>query len=213
MPRFLVYALIFTAGVACGVALTVDRDPIGNPGSTSVSPTEDSVARANVQPLEQLAYSNTEIGLEDIQDTVSGVPSTETMADIATNDRLVQEIPDYYRATIGPVPQHVTFGERYRVFEIESIDEPWAYAMEAGINDLIANHGPASGEVFEFVQCRYSYCALAGYTHDGQEPRGTSVIGQLSKQPWWQGSRAHLGNYTDENGRTSFVLLIPRFED
>ena len=213
MPRFLVYAMIFSAGAACGVALTVHRDPIGTPGATSVSPTEESEAQANVRPLEQSAYSSTVDDLEDTQDTVSGVPSTETMADIATNNRLVPQIPGYYRATIGPVPQHVTFGERYRVFETESIDEPWAFAMEAGINDLIANHGPGSGEVVEFVQCRYSYCALAGYTHDGQEPRGASAIGQLSKQPWWQGSRAMFVNYTDENGRTSFVVLIPRFED
>ncbi len=213
MSRFLVYALIFSAGVACGVALTVYKYPDNGPGLSPGPSADVAELSAHEQPPEDEALSIANGRQEDRQEVISGALSTEVRTASATADLVHPEIPESYRATIGPVVQHVSFGEKYQDFEEEPIDEPWAIAMETGINDFIAIHGPASGEVFEFVQCRSSHCVLAGYTLAGQEPRGASVIGQLSDQPWWQGAREASSTYSSGNDRTSFVILIPRFED
>ena len=122
-------------------------------------------------------------------------------------------IPESYRETIGPVVRSISFGERIQDFEAEPVDVSWAQAMEIGINDFIASHGPEYGEVFEFVQCRSSSCVLAGYTIPGYESQGASVIGTLRRQPWWQASGRASSTHRDGEGRISFVTIIRRYDE
>lgn len=150
---------------------------------------------------------------DGVVDTIAEPTSTLTPRAIAPSGQVKPEIPESYREIIGPVVQDISFGQRFRDFEAEPIDDSWAHAMEAGINNFVAVHGPGSGEVFEFVQCRSSNCVLAGYTIHGQEPHGASVIGELGRQPWWQGGQAASSTYGSGDNRTSFVVLIPRFDE
>lgn len=165
-------------------------------------PTEKSELEANVQRDLDVAVA-----------TTAESSSTMTPNLISKSSQSAPEIPESYRETIGPAVQHISFGERYRKFEAEPVDDSWAQAMEIGISDFVAIHGPESGEVFEFFQCRSSSCVLAGYKRPGQVTHDASVVGELSRQPWWQGSQKSSATYLDRDGRMSFVVLIPRFDE
>lgn len=213
MSRYSTHILIFLAGLICGCALmaltasTVDLGRVVAPRSERA----DALPAPLLEDIEQ--GTNIQQHVDRSLDTTTEQLSTPPPAPIARHEEVSLEIPESYRATIGPVVQHISFGEKYRDFEAEPIDGSWAYAMESGISDFIAIHGPESGEVFEFVQCRSSNCVLAGYTLLGREPSGASVIGQLSRQPWWQGGQKASSTHNSGEDRTSFVVLIPRIDE
>ena len=61
-------------------------------------------------------------------DTTTEQLLTPPPAPIARHQEVSLGILESYRATIGPVVQHISFGEKYRDFEAEPIDGSWAYA-------------------------------------------------------------------------------------
>lgn len=202
MTSFIRYLTCFIVGVICGVyfmSLNQSDEPIL------------SLAEEGPPPAEAVATHPS----ESQASVGEAVDSTPSGPDVAYFDELptTPTIPDAYRKALGPVVRHKSFGERYEEFEAEPIDGAWAQAMEYGINDFIAVHGPSSNEVFDFIQCRSSSCVLAGYTDLGREPNGASIIGDLSRQSWWQGGgRASSTNSVDGSRRT-FVIFIARYND
>lgn len=120
------------------------------------------------------------------------------------------QIPEQYRQTIGPVVQPPTFGERFKAFEDEPVDVPWARAMETGLNDFIAVQGPQNSSVVEFIQCRSTACVIAGYSIPNQEGLDASILGDLRKQSWWEGGRTSSTHLGRDDGTRSFVIMIDR---
>jgi len=99
-------------------------------------------------------------------------------------------MPSHYKEMIGPVrPRQVAFSERHANFASEPRNEPWAFAMETGINDFIAKLDPPLGLVVEYVECRARTCEIAGYRTGGDSDDGRA-LNHLVQQPWWQGGNA-----------------------
>jgi len=201
MPLAFRYILVFLAGVICGAALlnSLASPDAGAPGEARNAVTT-AVDLAPPQPAEAVPE-------KAVPDPLS------TAIDEMVSGYETQSIPDAYRNSIGPIVRRPTFGEIYRKFESEPVDEPWAWAMEHGLNDFIAVHGPRSGEVFDFVQCRSSYCVVAGYKLDSMEASGASIISELTSQSWWQGGASAYSSSSSEQDRRRFVVLLPGYED
>ena len=125
-------------------------------------------------------------------------------------DQRSPQIPEQYRQTIGPVVRPPTFGERFRAFEAEPVDVPWAQAMETGLNDFMAVQGPQSSSVIEFIQCRSTACVIAGYSIPTQEGLDASILGDLRKQSWWEGGHTSSTRLSRDDGSISFVILLDR---
>lgn len=120
-------------------------------------------------------------------------------------------IPRIYREIIGPV-YHLgpTLPELHAMFEREPRDETWAYAMEAGINDYIANRWAGDGTVVEYVECRSQHCEIAGYVHDGYENKSASILGAIRKEGWWQGGNSTHSTGGNIDGLNRFVIILNR---
>ena len=183
------------------------------PQPTAALPSEESKPTVALSSEEVSQYPYDQRDSEVKEASESRISPIELSDSLPSAQYDAPIIPESYRQTIGPVVRHISFGERYQEFEAEPIDISWAQAMEAGIHDFIANHGPKYGEVFEFVQCRSLSCVLAGYTIPGHEVQGASVIGTLSRQPWWQASRKASSTHSSAEGRTTFVTIIPRYDE
>jgi hypothetical protein len=195
------YVLSFVAGMACGGFLvSVNKSGVPTTVSDALPPEEVATVALGQTDLEGSTYH------------ANGSPPSDRGAASLDVSIPAPVIPGSYRDTIGPIVAHKSYGEQYRDFEAEPIDGSWAQAMEIGINDFIAIHGPSSNEVFEFVQCRSSNCVLAGYKDPSQEPQGASIIGDLSRQPWWQGGGSASSTNTIKDGRRSFVIFISRYD-
>lgn len=213
MSHFSNHILIFLAGLVCGGILTAITILAVDPNELEIPPSDRADTPAVRLSEEANVGQYYQRDPSDVLDTEAIASPKKAPAAITMSGQAIPEIPESYRETIGPAVEHISFGERFRDFEAEPIDESWAYAMEMGINDFVAAHGPESGEVFEFVQCRSSNCVLAGYTLHGQEPQGASVIGELGKQPWWQGGQEASSTFRGGEDRISFVIFIPRFTE
>ena len=196
------HAIPFAAGLICG-GLLVSTFHAANQGSSSSVELVDEVP-ALEKPKPAVSVHVEEQSTQP-NETVETATSALKQSGVA--------IPESYRRTIGPVVQPPTFGERFKAFEAEPIDGPWAQAMEAGMNNFVAAHGPDYGSVIEFIQCRTSICVIAGYTIPNHEGLSASIIGELRKQSWWQGGNSSSSNLGSEDGRTSFVILIDRYVD
>ena len=195
------YTLVFLAGITCGAILT----------SIVISRIENEALQTH-PPADSVAEQTPPAETGDAHDSSNMVQAPPHVASQYDGDASAK-IPDNYRDTIGPASRQPTFAEQYQQFEAEPIDGSWAAAMENGLNNYTAVHGPASGEVFEFVQCRSSYCVVAGYKIEGDERTGASIIGDLARQPWWQGAASAYSSWGREDDQQRFVVLLPRYED
>lgn len=118
------------------------------------------------------------------------------------------KMPHTYKEMIGPlVPSRTTFSERHENFASEPRDEPWAVAMETGINDYLATAGAKYGMVFEYVECRTRTCEVAGYIVD-EQASSRFDFHDLVKQSWWQGGRATSSIGPTINGTKHFVIIF-----
>jgi len=149
--------------------------------------------------------------LESVSHQKSGIstnPAGPTNSPDAVVEKLESKpkIPLMYRQAIGPVRRTYSFGESYILFETEPVDEAWAYGMEAGISDYLSRLGPDSGAVFEFVQCRSTACAIAGYVVEGGRDQTAMMVDRMRHEPWWDAG----GTSKSIGGEEQFVILLSR---
>jgi hypothetical protein len=72
-------------------------------------------------------------------------------------------LPQEYRTLVEPGPPGpITLADWYSAFVAEPRDDAWAIPVEAGIDEVIAVSG-VQGIHAEYVACRSSRCAVAGY--------------------------------------------------
>ncbi len=132
-----------------------------------------------------------------------------------SNDSMGRAIPDVYSSMVKPRPrpEKLTTPELYESFEGDSRDESWAYPMELGINQYIAERGGVYGAAFEYVECRSRYCTIAGVVHGGGQETVNEFMAEMTQSGWWQtyGGRSTVGSRNDTEYR--FVSIIPRAEE
>ncbi len=194
------HAIPFAAGLICGGLLVSEFQ-------TPVQRTSPNVKMAEEIPT--LENQKIEFPIQSVEVPTARNAEIESAPNTPTQSN--STIPDWYRETIGPAVQPPTFGEKFKDFEAEPIDVPWAEAMEVGMNNFVAARGPDYGSVIEFIQCRTSKCVLAGYTIPNHEGLSASIIGELRRQSWWQGGGSSSSNLSTGDDRTSFVILIDRY--
>ena len=122
------------------------------------------------------------------------------------------DFPEAYRSMVRPRVTGANLRAQFALFESEPRDEPWAQAMEAGMNTYLAAFGPDTGTVFEFVRCRSSLCVLAGYVVEGHKLQSSNMMGEMIKQGWWDGGHASQMTGRKVGEHDSFVIILPRYD-
>ena len=197
--------LMFMAGLISGALLMVFFDlSADHAGNTAVS--------NNGAVQQQLAEDRSRAVPVDIVESPSRSESASYSDDdviyFLPIDHSDISMPTRYKEMIGPLePSRITFSERHASFAVEPRDEPWAVAMETGINDYLAAAGPGDGMVFEYVECRTRTCEVAGYIVDEQAARGFDTD-DLVEQSWWQGGRATSSIGPKIDGTKHFVIIF-----
>jgi hypothetical protein len=119
-------------------------------------------------------------------------------------------LPAVYLDLLGPpaaTPNAPHPGEIYGRFAREARDEPWALAMEAGIEDWATRVPEHGGLDIDFAECRTRLCVIAGHTPNGD----TTALSQLPNEGWWQAStRNDLRIRSMHNDSADFVLFVRR---
>lgn len=196
---------IFVIGIVIGIStmLVLDR-PVAS-SSVAIQKVESSEPKA-VAPF---------VKTETDEEPVDNGSTSEEIAPPG-NPSLVDDpirIPSAYGALVGPVPPpRLSTAEIHALFEKEPRDEPWAFAMEAGIHEHIANFGAGKGTVVEYVECRSQYCEIAGYADKGQSA-DTGFYLAMTESGWWQasGGSHHVSGRRD--GIDRFVMIFLRYRE
>lgn len=207
------YLGTFTIGVAIGVltVLVLDR-PIT--GLDKAMHTMSTSSRTNELLESKVATQSVATQSDDAYVDAGPMPEDENIASTGASAlvNVPVRIPSVYRDLVGPIPPpRLSSAEIHALFEREPRDEPWAYAMEAGINDHIANFGAGQGTVVEYVECRSRYCEIAGFGKEGYEQGFSKTLSDIARSGWWQaaGTTHHIGEGVD--GLNRFVIIIGRY--
>jgi hypothetical protein len=191
---------LFGAGTVFGAALMFafgSRDESNRVASIAQVP----IAAEELSPSSPVETSSQSIAHED---PLSAAPNASGPM---TSRVYESRLPQQYQEMIDSVrPRRLTFRERHIRFAQELRDEPWAFAMEAGITDFYAARAPSLGAVIESIECRAENCEVAGYLADGTEHISSNLY-EFTSEPWWQGSDATSVHEFEADGRDSFVLL------
>lgn len=200
--RFADVAITFAAGLTIGYLISV----VDKGGSNA--------------PLEQVSNVSTpatppEVESAQVTSTESAEASCpEVTRDIQQADFVTQEpMPRVYRDMIGPLTEQTAASEPYDLyaaFAREGRDEPWAVAMESGIANWSAGRNPSAEAVIDYVECRSSFCVVAGHSSTGS----TGFLGTMRDEGWWQAT----GDLTDIvhsglDGSAEFLLFVSRYAD
>jgi hypothetical protein len=128
---------------------------------------------------------------------------------------LGRRLPEIYSAMVKPrpLPEKLTVQELYEKFSDDTRDDSWAYPMELGINEHIAQHGNELGVAFEFVECKSRYCTIAGVAYEGSQSEVNKFVADMTQGGWWQttGENHTAAFGTDTEYR--FVSIFPRTND
>ena len=116
-------------------------------------------------------------------------------------------LPEIYDEHIYRRKRQISFLDIHEIFKSEARDEPWALAMESGINHSIANSGSGEWAVVEYVECRSRICEIAGYMHD-DENHARDLIADFLKSGAWSGTPStHSTRFSDKDLKR-FITII-----
>jgi len=205
---------IFVVGTAIGVSIMlVLEGPSTDPAKAIDAITTSAKTRELPEPNAELRA----VTLDSIDGTVGNGPTPGDLATALSADAAVVDspirIPSRYRDLVGPLPgDQPSSSELHALFENEPRDEPWAYAMETGINDHIATYGAGEATVVEYVECRSRFCEIGGFESGDNAGGFSSTYGDMRRSGWWQaegGSNYILGGQAE--GGSRFVIIISRY--
>jgi len=138
--------------------------------------------------------------------------SNRNRADSQTATSSNVRIPEQYLSMvkIDPLPAALTTQEQFNVFSEDARDESWAYPMEEGINQYIAQQGAEINTLLEYVECRSRFCTIAGVVTDGGQANVNRLLSGITQSGWWQthGGASTVGSSSDSGYR--FVTVFPR---
>lgn len=121
-------------------------------------------------------------------------------------------IPDVYEDHIGPQQREVSFADIHHVFKNEPRDEPWAAAMESGINHYLANSGSGDWAVVEYLECRSRICEVAGYK-TGSENHPSELVEEFMSSGIWHGEPGiHTSRFGDHRLKR-FIIIISGYSN
>lgn len=197
--------LVFIAGLLAGGILILAVDLHSeHPANTAVAPRDESESQRDAEQ----SHTESAEEVETPRPSEGSGNAGEHVIRFPPIDHGDIELPSSYKEMIGPLEtRRPTFSERHQRFANEPRDEPWAAAMEAGINDYLATLGAERGMVFEYVECQTKTCEVAGYVVDEKYGSG-GVPDELLEQPWWQGGMARSSRHFDIGGVRYFVTII-----
>ena len=116
-------------------------------------------------------------------------------------------LPDIYEQHINPPQRSIRFADFHEIFKNEPRDEPWAAAMEAGLNHSIANSSSSEFVVIEYLECRSRMCEIAGYLRN-EEVHPRDLITDFERSGVWPGRfSTHTSRFSDA-GAKRFVAII-----
>ena len=206
---------LFAVGVVIGVsiALLFGKPHSGSDKVTDSAPTSSWInelleSQDSAQPA--VTDSNDE---PHVAEPISEDESNVSVSGTTMVDNPVR-IPSVYKALVGPIPPpRLDSAEVHALFAKEPRDEPWAYAMEAGINNHIANFGAGDGVVVEYVECRSRYCEIAGFTQEDNKHNFSYTLEDIRRSGWWQaaGGSHYFGGQHD--GVDRFVIIVSRYNE
>ncbi len=192
-------------------------DSVVDPASSTIMPWNDR-APTTSKPVEtKQSVSNQEphIKSENVAEPATGTQSLTGANEVTPVDQSGREISADYVAMVTPrpLPEKLTTQEMYKEFVRDSRNESWAYPMELGINQYIAEKGGEFGATFEFVECKSRYCTIAGVVYGGGQPTVNDFMSEMTGRGWWQtyGGSNTVGSRTDDEYR--FVSIFPRTPD
>ena len=174
--------------------------------------TTSSQINESNEPKTEARSAITEMADESVDSGPTPDAIEIALPDAATTVDDPIRIPNAYRDLVGPIPPpRLSSAELHELFEKEPRDEAWAYAMESGINDHIANFGTGEGTVVEYVECRSQHCEIAGFADKGHMGSIGRVYGDMTRSGWWQadGGTHHIGGHVD--GLDRFVIITSRY--
>jgi len=102
----------------------------------------------------------------------------------------------------------VSFADIHKIFKNEPRDEPWAAAMESGINHYLANSGTGEWAVVEYVECRSKICEIAGYTTGGDDNHHSDLISDFLRSGLWQGKPITHSSGFGNTDLKRFIIII-----
>lgn len=121
-------------------------------------------------------------------------------------------LPPAYEDHIRPKRRQVSFADIHNLFKNEPRDEPWAAAMESGINHYLANSGSGDWAVVEYVECRARICEIAGY-RTGTENHPKELVDEFVSSGIWHGNpRVHLDRFGEQDIKR-FMIAISSYSD
>lgn len=203
---------IYAVGVVIGISIMMALDsPVLNPDKTVGTATTSTVselpeALAITQPV--TTQNAAEMANNGLAPEAAG---TALAGDASIGDNPVR-IPSVYRDLVGPIPTPtISNVEKLERFENEPRDEPWAFAMETGINNHIAEFGTVGGRVVEYVECRSQQCWIAGLIDKGHQGSTGRPLNDMRRSGWWQAEGGGDSITVNTNGLTRFVLIYRRY--
>lgn len=130
-------------------------------------------------------------------------------------DSMGRELPALYAGMVNPnpEPEKLTVQEMYNKFSKDSRDEAWAYPMELGINQYIAERGNEFGVAFDFVECQSRHCIVAGVVYGGGQPEVNAFMNEMTQRGWWQTSGENHTVAFSTVDEYRFVSIYPRTPD
>ncbi len=190
-------------------------EPVANTATSTIVPQDDRVLTKS-KPVERKANAPNQGPRVESDNVTELATVTQTDANDGTPvDQAGREISENYVAMVTPrpLPEKLTTQEMYKEFLEDSRDESWAYPMELGIGQYIAERGGDFGAAFEYVECRSRYCTIAGVVYGGGQPTVNEFMAEMTGSGWWQayGGNNTVGSRTDDEYR--FVSIFPRTPD
>ncbi len=121
-------------------------------------------------------------------------------------------LPPAYEDHIRPKQRQVSFADIHNLFKNEPRDEPWAAAMESGLNHYLANSGSGDWAVVEYVECRSRICEIAGY-RTGTDNHPKELVDEFVSSGIWHGKPSVHSKRFGEQNIKRFMIVISSYGD
>lgn len=203
--------LTLFAGIVIGVlVMTVLPSPSIDSGNGIDAERKEGAVPGPALQQSQAARSTRSIPATQVE---ASAPRFEDKGDSKTDVSPIS-IPNVYEEHIAErfSRPRVSFADIHKIFKNEARDEPWAVAMESGINHYLANSGTGEWAVVEYVECRSKICEIAGYTTDGDQKDSHELIGDFLASGLWAGDPITHSSSFGPTDQKRFITIISAYK-